>query len=335
MKVLRSVLAFLAAVIVLLWGRAGGHEMRSGYLEIKEVGESEYDLRWRMPLDALDQLLELEFSDGVEIVGEPVSAIMSGARIQRLKLRRKGGLPGAEVQIRGLEQTLVDVLLRFEMRDGRIITHRLTPESPRYLFEADPGPWRLASTYLVIGIEHILLGVDHLMFVLGLLLLVDRRWMLVKTVTAFTVAHSITLGLSTFALIKVPEDALNAAIALSIFFLGPEVVRKWRGGDSLAIRHPWIVAFLFGLLHGIGFASGLSVTGLPASGIPIVLLFFNLGVEVGQLAFVLLALLVARSIQCLELDRQVWVPRFPGYLVGTLGAYWTIQRITIMISPIQ
>jgi hypothetical protein len=155
--------------------------------------------------------------------------------------------------------------------------------------------------------------------------------MLVKTITAFTVAHSITLALSTFAIIRVPGPPLNAAIALSILFLGPEIVRKWRGQTSFSIRHPWVVAFVFGLLHGIGFASGLSLTGVPQAEIPLALLFFNIGVEAGQLAFVVIALLTSKAIQTLELDRPQWVTRIPGYTVGSLGAFWTIQRVVPLV----
>jgi hydrogenase/urease accessory protein HupE len=189
----------------------------------------------------------------------------------------------------------------------------------------------VVRTYFSLGLEHILLGVDHLLFVLGLLLLVDRRWGLVKTITSFTIAHSVTLALSVFSIVQVPEAPLNATIALSILFLGPEIVRKWRGQTSITIRHPWFVAFAFGLLHGIGFASGLSLTGLPDAEIPAALLFFNLGVEAGQLAFVFVAILVAQAVRTLEFDPPLWVERLPAYAVGSFGAFWTIQRVAVLV----
>ena len=194
--------------------------------------------------------------------------------------------------------------------------------------DADPGG---AWSYLYLGIEHILLGVDHLLFVLGLLLIVGDRWMLVKTVTAFTLAHSITLAVATFGVAHVPAAPLNASIALSILFLGPEIVRRWRGETSFTIRHPWVVAFAFGLLHGFGFASGLAQLGLPDNQIPLALLLFNVGVEIGQLAFVLGILLLERSFRLLEFHWPKLIERLPGYLVGTLGAFWTIQRIAILL----
>jgi hypothetical protein len=174
--------------------------------------------------------------------------------------------------------------------------------------------------------------VDHLLFVLGLLLLAKDRWALVKTVTSFTIAHSITLALATFGYASLPIPPLNAAIALSILFLGPEIIRARRGGTSLTIRKPWIVAFAFGLLHGFGFASGLRSMGLPQADVPLALLFFNLGVEAGQLAFVALMLLLERSFRVLEFRWPRAVELLPAYAVGSLGAFWTIDRIALMLG---
>jgi hydrogenase/urease accessory protein HupE len=196
--------------------------------------------------------------------------------------------------------------------------------------DARRGAW----AYLYLGIEHILLGVDHLLFVLGLLLIVRDRWMLVKTVTAFTIAHSITLAVAAFGSATVPAAALNAAIALSILFLGPEIVRRWRGETSFTIRHPWVVAFAFGLLHGFGFASGLAQLGLPKGEIPLALLLFNVGVELGQLAFVLLIVLLERAFRQLQIHLPIIVQRLPGYVVGALGAFWTIQRVAILLRGV-
>src|SRR5580693_29080 len=188
--------------------------------------------------------------------------------------------------------------------------------------------------FLNLGVEHIWLGVDHLLFVFGLLLLVKSRWMLLKTVTAFTVAHSITLALATLGYAHLPGPPLNAAIALSILILGVEVIRSRSGETTLTIRHPWVVAFAFGLLHGFGFASGLSVLGLPAGDIPSALVMFNFGVEIGQVSFVLLILLLDRSFRQLEIRWPHWVQVLPGYTVGSLGAFWTIQRAAMLLGII-
>ncbi len=125
---------------------------------------------------------------------------------------------------------------------------------------------------------------------------------------------------------------LNATIALSILFLGPEIVRVQRGETSFTIRHPWVVAFAFGLLHGFGFASGLTAMGLPAAEIPLALLLFNVGVELGQLGFVLLVLALVRATRVLEIVWPRWAEAFPGYAVGSLGAFWTIQRTLVLLG---
>ena len=175
------------------------------------------------------------------------------------------------------------------------------------------------------------MGIDHLLFVLGLLIIVQGRRMLIKTITAFTVAHSITLAIATLGYATVPGPPLNAAIALSILFLGPEIVRVWRGQTSFTIRHPWVVAFGFGLLHGFGFASGLSTVGMPMAEIPLALLMFNVGVEIGQIAFVVVILLVHRALRVLRFHWPRWVHFAPGYAIGSLGAMWTIQRTWMML----
>ena len=190
----------------------------------------------------------------------------------------------------------------------------------------------IAWVYLRLGVEHILQGIDHLLFVLGLLLIVGSRYTLIKTITAFTIAHSITLAIATLGYASAPVPPLNAAIALSILFLGPEIVRVWRGETSFTIRHPWVVAFVFGLLHGFGFASGLTTIGLSRVEIPVALLLFNVGVEIGQLFFVLIIVLLERSFRILEVRWPRWTEMLPAYTVGSLGAFWTIQRVAIMVG---
>jgi hypothetical protein len=326
----RLVLIFVAGSASLLCA----HESRPAYLELSQTAPQIFDVLWKVPArgDTLRLGLCVRLPAGVENCAEPRGMFQDGAYIERWRVRAPQGLAGSTLHIDGLRTTLTDVLVRIKRLDGTTQVARLMPESPSLVVQAAPSAWQVAATYLRLGMEHILLGVDHLLFVLGLLLLVDRRWMLVKTVTAFTVAHSITLALSVFALIRVPAVPLNAAIALSILFLGPEIVRKWRGESSFTIRHPWFVAFAFGLLHGIGFASGLALTGLPRGEIPAALLFFNVGVELGQLAFVLVAVSVANAVQTLELDRPRWVTRIPAYAVGSLGAFWTIQRVLLLLT---
>ena len=255
-----------------------------------------------------------------------------GAMIVRGTLTCAGGLAGKTISIVGLEATITDVLVRLHHADGRLESHLLRPQTPSVTLGGITTAGERALGYVQLGVQHILLGVDHLLFVLGLMLIVSDRWTLVKTITSFTLAHSITLAIATLGYASAPLPPLNAAIALSILFLGPEIVRTWRGETSFTIRHPWVVAFAFGLLHGFGFASGLTSMGLPKAEIPLALLLFNVGVELGQVAFVLLVILLERSFRVLEVRWPRLVERFPGYAVGTLGAYWTIQRTLILLG---
>jgi hypothetical protein len=232
----------------------------------------------------------------------------------------------------GLQGTITDVLVRVELLDGRKWTTIVHPSQS--WFEVSPSVGKLATvgTFIAQGIRHILFGADHLLFVLGLLLIVKNRWMLLKTITAFTVAHSITLAIATLGYANAPTLPLNAAIALSILFLGPEIVKVWRGESSFTTRHPWVVAFAFGLLHGFGFASALTSAGLPSSELPWALLSFNVGVEIGQVGFVILILLLERAFRVLEIRWPRVVEALPGYTVGSLGAFWTIQRVAILLG---
>ena len=181
--------------------------------------------------------------------------------------------------------------------------------------------------YITLGVEHILLGIDHLLFVLGLLLIVRDKWLLLKTITSFTVAHSITLAMATLGFVHVPQAPVEAVIALSILFLATELVKQQEHRASLTERYPWIVAFIFGLLHGFGFAGALSEVGLPQADIPLALLFFNMGVEVGQLIFVAAVLAVTWSITRLRIKWPLWVKEIPAYTIGSVAAFWCIERI--------
>jgi hydrogenase/urease accessory protein HupE len=186
-----------------------------------------------------------------------------------------------------------------------------------------PPVWQ----YIQLGIYHIWSGFDHLLFVLGLLLLVKKRSRLVWTITAFTIAHSITLALATLHIIKVSGAFTEAAIALSIIFLAVELLRHYKGMDGLTYQYPWLISFLFGLLHGLGFASALQDVGLPENNIPLALVLFNTGVEIGQLAFVFLILLVSAGIKKINIQWPGWVYKTPAYMIGTLAMYWFIERV--------
>jgi hypothetical protein len=335
----QGLLALLATIVTLVAPPlAAAHELQPGFLELKEVAPGRYDVLWKLPSlgEASDVRMPLApiFPDTCRQLGDARTERSGTAWVFTARLDCKGGLAGRTLAIEGLEAFTTDVLVRAQHADGGVETHILKPIQPSVTLRSAGDARRGALAYLYLGVEHILLGLDHLLFVLGLLLIVRDRWMLVKTVTAFTVAHSITLAVATFGIATVPPLPLNAAIALSILFLGPEIVRRWRGETSFTIRHPWVVAFAFGLLHGFGFASGLAQLGLPKGEIPLALLLFNVGVELGQLAFVLVILLLERAFRQLQIHWPILVQRLPGYAVGTLGAFWTIQRVAILLRGV-
>ncbi len=313
----------------------GAHEVRPASLEIRETGPGRYDVLWRTPvLSGMRLPIALELPDDVRTIATPTVQELTDSLLERRAVEVPGGgdLAGKRIEFPGLEATITDVLVRVSMRDGSGSTTVVTPSQPWVEIPATQGILAVAAVYLLHGVQHIAFGVDHLLFVLGLMLIVKDRWMLLKTVTAFTVAHSITLAIATLGSAAPPLPPLNAAIALSILFLGPEIVRSWRGETSLTIRRPWVVAFLFGLLHGFGFASALTSAGLPPSELPLALLSFNVGVEIGQLSFVLLVVLLERSFRQLEIRWSRWATMMPGYVVGSLGAFWTIQRTAVLLG---
>jgi len=312
------------------------HELQPGFLELTETAPGSYQVLWKLPSlgESSDVRMPMfpVFPQTCRQVGEARSERAGTAWVFTARLECKGGLAGQTIAIEGLEAFSTDVLVRAQRADGGVETHVVKPTQPSITLQSAGDGRRGAWAYLYLGIEHILLGIDHLLFVLGLLLIVRDRWTLVKTVTAFTLAHSITLAVATFGIAQVAPAPLNAVIALSILFLGPEIVRRWRGETSFTIRHPWVVAFAFGLLHGFGFASGLAQLGLPKSEIPLALLLFNVGVEIGQLAFVIAILMLERAFRLLQIRWPTAVQRLPGYVVGTLGAYWTIQRVAVLFK---
>jgi hypothetical protein len=316
---------------------AYAHESRSAYLEIKELPSSEFLLVWRTPTSDAGRLpVALELPAAARDTKPPSVMEFSGARVERRYIDfGPRGVESQRIQFKGLESTIADVLVRVQMADGRSWTTIVRPSQPWLDVAQQSSSWQLAWTFLIEGIRHILFGPDHLLFVLGLLLIVSDWWTLVKTVTAFTIAHSITLALATLGLARAPVDPLNAAIALSILFLGPEIIRVWRGQTSFTIRHPWVVAFLFGLVHGFGLAGALTSAGLPASELPLTLLSFNVGVELGQIGFIAGIYLVERSFRQLEIHWPRWVELLPGYAVGSLGAFWTIQRTCMLLGFIR
>ena len=332
---IRRILIILFFYIsVVFVGPASAHESQPGSLEIKQLSPGHYDIMWRAPIYfGKPHPAQLQFPEGWETIGPPTEM----RRVDSIVFRRvvdigADSIEGIIVRFPGLESTITDVFVRLTRLDGSAMTTVASPTKPWAELRGERFWYAIAGEFIGLGFHHILLGIDHLLFVLGLLLIVQGRRMLLKTITSFTVAHSITLAIATLGYAHAPLPPLNAAIALSILFLGPEIVRSWRGESSLTIRFPWLVAFAFGLLHGFGFASGLATTGMPKAELPWALLWFNVGVELGQLVFVFLALALVWAFRILEVRWPRWALAMPGYTVGSLGAYWTIQRTVILLG---
>jgi len=309
-----SVRGQLLALAVFLITIAGfgtishGHELQPGYLELRRVDTDLYSVLWKKPANR----------------GKPMA-------ISAVLPENSGGLEGGEIRIDGLDQTSTDVLVRFDFTDGTVESRRLTPGDSSFTVPAIPSRFEVVRTYLVLGFKHILEGIDHLMFILALLILVKGKRRLVMTVTAFTLAHSLTLAGATLQLVQIPRPPVEAAIALSIMFVASEIMHSRSGNPGLTEKYPWVVAFIFGLLHGFGFAGALAQIGLPQSSIPIALLFFNVGVEIGQLFFIAcvfsIIVLGGAIISRISMPRMAWVSTVPPYIIGSAAAYWTIQRL--------
>jgi hypothetical protein len=305
------------------------HEVRPAYLQLQQSNADSYDIFWKVPAvgDDLRLSLYVQLPQKCSNVSQPTGFFSSGAYTERWSVRCAGGLVGEVLRIGGLTATLTDVLVRIERLDGSSQTVRLTSSSPSLVVEAAPRRFEVARTYLVLGVEHILTGVDHLLFVSGLLLLVTGVRRLLLTVSAFTLSHTVTLSLATLGFVHVPPAPVEAVIALSILFVAYEVLRKRQNPEGLAQRKPWLVAFSFGLLHGLGFAGGLSAAGLPAGHIPLALGFFSAGVEVGHFSFVAVALAIIGAARQWTTKLPSWSWRLPPYAIGSVSAYWLIARL--------
>jgi hydrogenase/urease accessory protein HupE len=354
----------LVIAFLIFAGHANAHEVRPAYLELTERAPNEFDVLWKVPAlggtllageqgeperpqatSGATQMLPCgcpaptiaQLSRGVpplhpvmpkdsRIIVPPHVERLQGAELQRWTIRVPHGLDGWEVTIHGLPATMADVLVRVALLDGRVVSRIVRPEAPSFTFSAaTAGP--TATGYFQLGVEHILLGVDHLLFVLCLLLLVRSVAQVLKTITAFTLAHSITLALATLGYVHVPSAPVEATIALSIVFLATEIAKRRVGQPSLTERKTWVIAFIFGLLHGFGFAGALSQIGLPAREIPLSLLLFNVGVEAGQIIFVASVLLLVLLARRVVLTPPVWLRPVSAYSIGTIASFWLIARI--------
>jgi len=320
----------LALLVTGMSAAAAAHEVRPAYLELRERDANHWDVLFKVPAKA-ELRLGISVCLPERCVGsERVARAAMGAHVERWRVACAGGLVGERVAIDGLPVTRTDVLARVERADGSSQTVHLTPDTPDFRVTGRTSWTAVAHTYTELGVEHILLGLDHLLFVLALLFLVGSATRLIGTVTAFTIAHSLTLAAATLGWLSVAQAPVEAAIALSIIFVAVEVAH---GATGLAARKPWLVAFAFGLLHGLGFAGALRAVGLPDDAIPAALAFFNVGVELGQLVFVagVFALLAAMHALARGAARNTWavaarIARPAAYAIGIPAAFWLIQR---------
>jgi hydrogenase/urease accessory protein HupE len=319
----------LCLALLLLISTAHADVFRPAYLQLKQTDTENYDVLWKVPaLDASTNLkVAVVFPAGTEELSARKSIYAAGASVQRWTIRVAGGLEGRAIRFDNLQNTGIDVLVRVERLDGSQQLERILAIDPGFTLQPSPGAGEVILTYTWLGIEHILLGFDHLLFVLALVMIVRGMKSLLLTVTAFTVAHSITLVLATLGVANLPGPPVEAVIALSIVFVAAEILHLRQGREGLAVRKPWLVAFAFGLLHGFGFAGALAEVGLPQNAIPLALAFFNVGVEIGQLLFIAVVLLLiwlARLLfSNLLLERA---PLLVAYGIGGLASYWVIER---------
>lgn len=335
---MQSVTRPILALIALLVGTLGfaassyGHALQPGYLELRLIDTDLYAVIWKTPVVGgrpMAIVAQLPESCDPRTPGQP---IWDGvAYVARWTANCPAGLEGGVIQVDGLNQTSTDVLVRFDFADGTSQARRLTASETSFTVPTQPSSLEVVRTYLLLGIEHILSGIDHLLFVLALLLLVKGKRRVIVTVTAFTLAHSLTLAGATLGFVHMPAPPVEAAIALSIAFVASEIIHSRRGKPGLTERYPSIVAFTFGLLHGFGFAGALAEIGLPEKSIPIALLFFNVGVEIGQLLFiagVFAIFALARQVtRRISVSQPAWAWAVPPYAIGSLAVFWVIERI--------
>jgi len=329
-------LAVLALLMTLTSPQVHAHALEPGYLEIQVLQGEVHSLFWRKP-DVKGRPIDMDvlLPETCAPNSPPTPRFDGAAWVSRWTATCDGGLVGRQITIDGLSRTSTDVLVRFQDTSGTSFTHRLTPDQPSFTLPEDPTAWQVLADYVALGTDHILSGFDHLLFVFALLLLIHDWRRLVGAITAFTLAHSITLAAASLGWLRIPAPPVEAVIALSIVFLAVELAKRRDGTLRLSERWPWLVSFSFGLLHGFGFAGALRDIGLPEGDLLMALLGFNLGVELGQLAFVATVMAVAVLITKLTpaLGRQL--RRSDGVLntalaygVGGIAAYWAIERVT-------
>jgi len=323
--------AFLSVLLICaLTQKSYADKLRPAYLQLSETKPDHIDVVWRVPAIGNEQRLALTptFDDSAKRISGIIDSKLGNTSTRQWQLKRQGGLSGLTLAFPSLQTIDTEVLIRLEYANGHSLTERLTPERVRLTISNTPSYWATVSTYFVLGVEHIWFGIDHLLFVFVLVLLVKNRRQLVITITSFTIAHSITLIAASIGWLTVPIPPVEAIIALSIVFVAREILLSQQGKTSLTQRNPWLVAFSFGLLHGLGFAAALGEIGLPQNAIFSALLIFNVGVEFGQLSFVVVILLLNHYLKQVKVGQAILnFNKIPPYVIGGLASFWVVERV--------
>jgi hypothetical protein len=304
------------------------HAFAPSLLEIREIDESQIAVHWRRSqLRLRNTHLEPILPPECRPLTDSQRLLEGSAVVERWDAGcGVGQLIGARVGVSGLERSQTAALVRIRFLDDTEYSVLLQGSEESVIVVPKPEPGTVIKGYTILGTEHILSGPDHLLFVLGLVLLITGRRRLVLTLTSFTFGHSITLALATLGWLTLPSAPVEVAIALSLVAVASELARGAHAAPGLLRRSPWLVAGGFGLLHGLGFAGALREVGLPDNQIPLALLSFNIGIELGQLLIVAVILAAGGVLRALPLTLPRWAPLAPAYAIGSLAAYWCLVR---------
>jgi len=316
-------------ILLLLIRFVNADEVRPSYLQIQEQNSNQFSVLFKVPAKGDKKLsLHVKFPDTCSDENKHYASFINATYMESYSIVCTKPLAGKSITIEGLENTKTDLLLRLEFLDKTSQIQLLKADKNAYVVLDSASDMQVVKTYTWLGITHILLGFDHLMFVFALLLLVNSMRKLLWTITAFTLAHSITLAGSSLGYLYLPQKPVEAMIALSILFLAVEIMHEKKGKVGITSRYPWVIAFSFGLLHGFGFAGALAEIGLPQNALNLALIFFNVGVELGQLLFIATVMVLGLILVSLNLGTLLEKSKtVVVYMIGTLSTFWLIERL--------
>ena len=317
----------LSGALFLATETARADDFRPAYLRLIEVQPDVYEVFWKTPIRYEAAPIDVAFTQAPALIDREQVVVSDGMQLTTYKARFVDGIDGNRIDIVSAAPLNTEVLLQIIRLNGKSVTHRFSGENNSLIVDSNTNVLTVAWTYVGLGVEHILIGYDHLLFVLGLMLLVTSLRSLLITITLFTVSHSITLSLAALDLVKLPVPPIEACIALSIVFVAAEIIRAERGESGFGVRAPFIMAFSFGLLHGLGFAAVVSEIGLPRDSILVALFCFNIGVEIGQLLFIAGLLVIVTCFKRVQPEIKQKVTRTLPYIIGSVASFWFFERL--------